>query len=747
LLAAAPAAAIDRRAEAAAKDAIKRAAKDYRAASYAAAAARLDRAARACGATKCSTATTAAVLRDLGTMQLRSGDVDGAKKTWESALKLDANLSLNPDYDAPDLRAAFEDAKGVAPGPPPEGDFVHTPPAEQKANGPLPLHVELPGTTTPARVVVKYKGPGAHDWSVVDLHRVGGAWEGVIPCADVTRGMMRYWIQGFDAAGDPIANSGDPKHPFTVSIKDDPTGRAACPSDKESIAQASSPPAKKDGADVVETIDLSTPTPTAARPDTAAPPAAPPASGAPFTTAPPADTFRLRGFARARASAALLGENAVAGEPAALRVPWEPYEGQSQLFVELRYAHGKVFEATVSGLLEYDLFARTLYDPTTGAATQTTRSAYAATLREAYVGTTLGPMSLRIGQQRIAWGNSDAFPVNDVLDPRDTRDPVLVETELRYLPVFAARADFALSSSVELQLVAEPFFVSDDFDVYGTPWAVIQPTAPSPLRGLFGRANTTVDSSLGAALSPLERQTRLPPDDLSGASAGGKLAYTGEGFDAAVAYEYGLSHQPSLAMSLALQQQLAGVDWTKATPADLTPLLTALQTGQLASTYPRRHHVGAWAAKVVGPFVLRADAAFEDATVFLQPSLFGVVRPTVQGVAAVEWQSGEAGKTLLVEQYYQRILGDAPGPLLGAQPNTTATAVVARWTFGDHVETELRAVAGEAPVGFIVRPQIAYKTGRWELRGGVAWIDGEDGSLPQYYRRNTSAYVIGVVHF
>jgi hypothetical protein len=499
-------------------------------------------------------------------------------------------------------------------------------------------------------------------------------------------------------------------------------------------AQAAPPP------DVVEKIDLSpAPAPAPARPPTPAP--------APAPAAAPADTFRLRGFARLRGSAPLLGENAVAAEPPALRVPWEPAEGQTQLFVELRYAHGKVLEATVSGLLEYDLFARTLYDPTTGAATQTSRAAYAASLREAYVGTTLGPLSLRVGQQRIAWGNSDAFPVNDVLDPRDTRDPVLVETELRAIPVLAARADLAFSESLELELVAEPFFVSDDFDVYGAPWAVIQPTAPVALRGLFARVNTTADPSLGAALAPLERQTRLPPDDLSGASAGAKLAYTGEGFDAAIAYEYGLSHQPSLAIAAPVAQQLAGVDWTKATAADLAPVLAAVQSGAFASTYPRRHHVGAWAARVAGPFVLRADAAYEDATVFLNRSLFGVVRPTLQAVGAVEWQSGEAGKTLLLEQYYERLLVDPPGPLLGANVNTTATAIVARWTFGEHIEAELRAVVGESPVGFVVRPQLAYKTGPWELRGGVVGVDGEDGSLPRYYRRNTTAYVIGLVHF
>ncbi len=226
VLCAAPAAAVDRRVEAAAKDAIKKAANDYLSTDYAAAAARLDKAARACGANRCSATTKAAVLRDLGTMQFRNGDVGAAKKSWEAAAKLDENVTLNPDYDAPDLRSAWEEAKGGAAGQPPSGDFAHTPPAEQKANTPLPVYVEYPGEGTVARVVVKYRGATASDWSRVDLKKLGSGWGGLIPCGDVTRGVMRYWIQGFDDGGDPVASSGDPKHPFTVPIRDDISGEA-----------------------------------------------------------------------------------------------------------------------------------------------------------------------------------------------------------------------------------------------------------------------------------------------------------------------------------------------------------------------------------------------------------------------------------------------------------------------------------------------------------------------------------------
>ncbi|MGH7298429.1 MAG: hypothetical protein ACRELB_26045 [Polyangiaceae bacterium] len=225
-----PAVAADRRAEAAAHGAIDKAANDYLSTDYAKAAARLQKALRVCGKSRCAAATRAAVLRDLGTMQFRNGDVGAAKKSWAEAVHLQPDIALNPNYDTPDLRAAWNESKAggggnggepEAVGPQPTGDFTHTPISEQRVNTPLPVYAEYPGTSTIARVVVKYRGASAADWSRVELKRMGSGWGGQIPCGDVARGTMRYWIQGFDDGGDPIASSGDPKHPYTVPIRDD----------------------------------------------------------------------------------------------------------------------------------------------------------------------------------------------------------------------------------------------------------------------------------------------------------------------------------------------------------------------------------------------------------------------------------------------------------------------------------------------------------------------------------------------
>jgi hypothetical protein len=226
--AATPAFAVDKRYEAGAKAALKKAANDYLATNYEAAITRLYKAARACGTSRCTKETQAALLRDLGTMQFRNGDIGAAKKTWAQALQVQPDLTLNPDYDAPDLRAAFEEARGTAggAGEQPTGDFSHTPAGEQKINTPVPVYVEYGGDTGLARVVVKYKGPAMSDWARVDLKKMGTGWGGLIPCSAATKGALRYWVQGFDDGGDPVASSGDPKHAYSVPIADAISGEA-----------------------------------------------------------------------------------------------------------------------------------------------------------------------------------------------------------------------------------------------------------------------------------------------------------------------------------------------------------------------------------------------------------------------------------------------------------------------------------------------------------------------------------------
>src|SRR5258708_8984647 len=89
-------------------------------------------------------------------MQFHKGDKAAAAKSFAAALALQPGLALNPDYDTPDLHAAWDSAQGggsggaggagggAPEGDKPSGDFSHTPATEQKANTPLPLYARVP---------------------------------------------------------------------------------------------------------------------------------------------------------------------------------------------------------------------------------------------------------------------------------------------------------------------------------------------------------------------------------------------------------------------------------------------------------------------------------------------------------------------------------------------------------------------------------------------------------------------------
>jgi hypothetical protein len=200
---------------------------------------KLQGAAAKCDGDKCSPPVKGAVLRDLGAMQVLAGNEGDGRTSFGQAIALDSTLELDPSYKNPQLDAVWNDVKKKAPaagaggggaatppaGPPPAGDFAHTAPPEELVRTPLAIYAEYTGGETLARVIVKYKGAGMGDWKPVELKKSGeSGWAGLVPCKDVTQGTMTYYIQGFNAANDPVATSGSRNKPFSVPVKNQIAG-------------------------------------------------------------------------------------------------------------------------------------------------------------------------------------------------------------------------------------------------------------------------------------------------------------------------------------------------------------------------------------------------------------------------------------------------------------------------------------------------------------------------------------------
>ncbi len=216
-----PALAVDRRIDAAAKHALLVAAKDHAAGDDEGGILKLQKTRKSCGGNRCSAATRAAVMRDLGALQFLKGDKQKAAASFAEALDISGDVTWNAVYDAKEVVAewaAVRNERAAMHETPPEGDFEHVPESEQVVDTPLPVYAEIsvPGV---AKVVVKYKVPGDPEFKRKTLPKFGGGWGGLIPCADVKRGLIRYFLQAFDSEGAPIANSGDVRHLYFVPIR------------------------------------------------------------------------------------------------------------------------------------------------------------------------------------------------------------------------------------------------------------------------------------------------------------------------------------------------------------------------------------------------------------------------------------------------------------------------------------------------------------------------------------------------
>jgi len=221
--------------EAAAKALQKKAMdEDYLATEFAKGQDKLDKALASCGTDKCSAGLRAALKRDLGVVQI-GGQLDKEKGigNFVEAMKLDPAIALDPDLRTKDLDAAWAEAKkrggggGAAAKPAPAaptagqptGDFVHEPTPEQQVRTPVPIYAEYSGEEQLVKVIVRYKGFGMTDWKPLELKKSGDkGWAALLPCADVQQGTTQYYIQGFNAANDPVAVGGDRNNAYKVKI-------------------------------------------------------------------------------------------------------------------------------------------------------------------------------------------------------------------------------------------------------------------------------------------------------------------------------------------------------------------------------------------------------------------------------------------------------------------------------------------------------------------------------------------------
>jgi hypothetical protein len=113
-----------------------------------------------------------------------------------------------------------------------------------------------------------------------------------------------------------------------------------------------------------------------------------------------------------------------------------------QLFLEAEYKLNDAFKAKVSGKGFYDL-SDTIEATDSHNGSAQDDDEYGIELKDAYLdGRLTDRLSMRIGRQIVAWGDSDYARITDVINPRDLTSPGLIDLEDARLPVAAARITY-----------------------------------------------------------------------------------------------------------------------------------------------------------------------------------------------------------------------------------------------------------------------------------------------------------------
>jgi hypothetical protein len=231
---------------------------------------------------------------------------------------------------------------------------------------------------------------------------------------------------------------------------------------------------------------------------------------------------------------------------------------------------------------------------------------------EATVRTYLGDaVELTVGMAKVVWGKGDSLRVLDVVNPQDYSDPFNTDIEGRKIAQALIKVDWRTGMVGKLEAVYVPFFQGDDLPLEGiwAPKAFIDMRA-AIWNGFYtsayginydilkaagktdAEAAAIASAQSSAQADTLMSKLLLFPETKSLEWGQGGLRYTDSlgGVDFGMQYYTGFLRTPAV----------------NADPAVLA------ETQHLALSYNRYHQIGVDSAFVLGPYNVRAEAAWHQ---------------------------------------------------------------------------------------------------------------------------------------
>jgi len=320
-------------------------------------------------------------------------------------------------------------------------------------------------------------------------------------------------------------------------------------------------------------------------------------------------------------------------------------------------------------------------------------------IREAWASAHGHGLELRVGQQIIAWGNADGINVLDLLSATDFRF-FTADAEVRKLGAFSTYFSWVPGESgpVEIDLVWTPVFPSSRllFPLSLIPAGV---TLAEPVHPKFALENSEV---------------------------GGKVTFTGSGWDIAAIGYYGYNHLPEFYLA---KEDATGI------VIGQTNYHYAAAGGEASLT------AGKWVFRLEGSYIFTESN--RGTIAFIQPSYVG-------GVLGIERPLGERFRVNAqgVVRYYPYFTDpvDKAGPDPALQGIALANAIVQNYTDqlrpgatlrlaytseGESFEAEVFALYYFIGRDYLVRPVIGYRfSDAFKLQLGAEYFGGsEDRSI------------------
>ncbi len=261
---------------------------------------------------------------------------------------------------------------------------------------------------------------------------------------------------------------------------------------------------------------------------------------------------------------------------------------------------------------------------------------------EAWVDVALADrLRLRVGNQMIAWGKLDVASAADVLGALDLREGPAVEPEALRIPTPSLRATYAPGERFVFEVAYTPFFTPHRFDVAGTNWALVGPSAPAAARATVTRLRGSLDATSFARVQGDLLALGAPSARPDAGEVGAHATWHAGPADVDLTYGWVRSKVPALELDPALPGALAG------DLASLAALQRDVAAGAplVAARYDRYHQLALDTELAAGPVTLAFEVGYTPSRPLAWLDATGLPRASAaalaQAGARVAWVRDE----------------------------------------------------------------------------------------------------------